>query len=278
MKRSSRHTIDSTREMIDRLRTQETVYKSAVDNLKMVFSRAFEADWDMVKQTKYLSKAHEDRTEDETALYFESPMEARHWYGKKFSKFLEELPESDFKDGAVSHRNRWRPLFTALEELKARQVKGRKPVEKKVVATRTQLRAICPCCFKQHAVKADRLVAHGYTLDYGFQNGTCSGAGKKHFGTEAGRDEAARMAENARSQGDAMLQASEDVLANPDKYTIRDYRARPIENPKAGHIKEHAQRISRNGEGLIRYAEEVTKLVENWVPADAVAVEVEITE
>lgn len=53
------------------------------------------------------------------------------------------------------------------------------------VETRIQLRGICPFCFKQQAVSASGvLAAHGYTLDYHFQNGACFGSGNVHYGHE----------------------------------------------------------------------------------------------
>lgn len=272
-----RHTLESVTATIDALTQQDTVYKVDVDAAKDELSRAY--DNARNEYGKHFTHAGQwqNLTEEERAV--DLPYEVRHLFGKKFSTTLVNAPDTNAMNVIRNIQEGFRPVYLKLQALIERQVKGRKPVEraKRVVGTRTQLRAICPCCFKQHAVKNDRLVAHGYTLYYGFQNGTCSGAGKKHFGTEAGRDEAARMAENARSQGEAMLQTSEDVLANPAKYTIRDYRARPIENPNAGHIKEHAQRIAHNGEGLIRYADEVANRVENWKPEDTVEVEVEVT-
>ncbi len=196
-----RHTIESTRETLTDLREQKTVYKVDVDALWNAFRTAFEQDWKLIQRVKHLDLPHGSPSEADTSLYFTAPNEVRHWFGNKFSKFLDELPSSDFKDSTIRHRHRWRPLYQTYLDLKARQIKGRKPAEpKKVVGTRTQMRAICPCCFKEHAVSGDTMVAHGYTLDYGFQNGTCRGAGKSHFGTVAGRVYTSELIKELRNE------------------------------------------------------------------------------
>lgn len=41
---------------------------------------------------------------------------------------------------------------------------------------------ICPVCTREQVVKNGKLVAHGYTIGYGFQNGSCFGSGKPHYG------------------------------------------------------------------------------------------------
>lgn len=274
-----RHTIETVRETIRALRAQETVYKVEVDDLKYAFNAAFEGNWKQVKDTKYLNTPHEDRSEVDGNLYFAAPFEVRHWYGKKFSKFLEEMPATEFKDSTVSHRNRWRPLFNALQDLIKRQVKGRKPAPKKeVIATRTQLRGICPCCFRQHALRNGRLVAHGYTLDYGFQNGTCSGADKMHFGTEEGRDVAKTNAADAAHRAEQINARMDRFEAGEEHVTVRlkDFRGmwQTVSNPTDSQKRRFIDAERGQARGYARYAEELDKMVVAWKPAEPVEVEV----
>ncbi|QJA43062.1 hypothetical protein [Phaeobacter phage MD18] len=277
MQRRSRHTIESTRELIAELRDQDPVYKTDVDRAKDVLNRAFEADWDIVRHTKHLDDPRSRALDSDSKLYFEAPYEVRHWYGKKFSKFLEELPCSEFRDATISHRNRWRPLFTALEELKARQIKGRKPVAKKVVGTRKQLRAICPCCFKQHAVKNDRLVAHGYTLDYGFQNGTCQGAGQPHFGTFEGVMFTQSLSRDIQHTITSLR--SRAVMAAKGKAKPMDRKTGlRIDNPTPAQVQAMIDRIETEIRHREYHVAQLQKMVDGWAYADPQEVEVEITE
>lgn len=276
-----RHTIETVRETIRALREQDMVYKAEVDALKTAFNRAFEGDWTTVKNTKYLTP-HKERLEEDCKLYYAAPFETRHWYGKKFSKFIEDMPTTEFKDATVSHRNRWRPLFNALQDLTKRQVKGRKPAPKKeVIATRTQLRGTCPCCFKQHALRKGEMVAHGYTLDYGFQNGSCHGTGSPHFGTEEGRNiaktnaaDAAHRESQINARMDRLEAGEEDVTV---RFIDRHNRWQTISNPTDTQQRRFIAQQRREAAGYARYAEELYKAVGAWKPVEPVEVEVEIT-
>lgn len=57
------------------------------------------------------------------------------------------------------------------------------------MSTRTQFRAVCPECFNEQAIKAGRMVDHGYTIpqDWHQRNGSCGGYNAPHFGTVEGR-------------------------------------------------------------------------------------------
>lgn len=48
--------------------------------------------------------------------------------------------------------------------------------------TRIQLRGICPVCGGEFATRYDRMVEHGYTIQHGFQSGSCHGVRKFHLG------------------------------------------------------------------------------------------------
>lgn len=278
-----KHTIETVRDAIAELRDKDTVYKVEVDLLKSHFNSAFEGDWKAVKDTKYLSIPHDDRSEIDGKLYFEAPYSVAHWYGKKFSKFLEGMTTTEFKDATVSHRNRWRPLWLALEELKARQVKGRRPAEtKKVIGTRTQLRATCPCCFNDQAVRGERLVAHGYTLDYDFQNGTCIGAGEMHFGTLEGKAFTMNLAADAMGHARDIEARATRFEKGEEHVTIRkqDYRGEwtTISNPTDRQKADFIAGMRREAEGYRRYAGMLNEAVMKWEAAEPREVEVEITE
>ncbi|MGL6123986.1 MAG: hypothetical protein ACRC1W_13460 [Shewanella sp.] len=49
---------------------------------------------------------------------------------------------------------------------------------------RVQLRGVCCVCARLHALKKDgvNMVNHGYTVEYGYFNGTCHGASNVHYG------------------------------------------------------------------------------------------------
>lgn len=55
--------------------------------------------------------------------------------------------------------------------------------------TKTQLRGICPACFREQATKRGRMVDHGYSIpqDWHQRTGSCYGVNAHHFGTPEGK-------------------------------------------------------------------------------------------
>lgn len=274
----ARYTLVTVTDTIEELRDKETVYKTEVDSLKYAFSHAFEADIKSIREQYTHSGKWQNLSEAESAVEGAMPYEARHWYGKKFSQILEEAPETAFVDAVRSHRNRWRPLFNAMQDLIKRQTKGRKPVEstKKVIGTRTQLRAICPACFKEHAVQNDRLVAHGYTLDYGFQNGTCRGAGKKHFGTTEGVQFTQDLIRQVRKEAETAAVRLEETKARTRRPL--DRKGAVIEVPTARQWAVTEAGYESAIRNITYHADMLQKMVDGWKLQDPVEVEVEVTE
>lgn len=276
----ARFTVPEMKQQLDELTQKETVYKTEVDLAKHHLARTYDAARTALGARFTHGGKWQDLSEEDNELMQALPFELRHMFGKKFSGKLDAHADTDVSRALRDTRSEFQPLFDTFEALKARQVKGRRPVEqtKKVIGTRTQLRAICSHCFKEHAVTGDKLVAHGYTLEYGFQNGTCSGAGVAHFGTEAGRDSAARRAGNVRAQGKAVLETAQQVAKGTSNIVVKDARGRPLENPTNRQRAAHAARLRENGMAMLAYADTVDTRVAHWTPAEPREVEVEVTE
>ena len=279
----ARHTFATASDTICKLDAQRDVYKVEVDEAKWALTHAFESDVKRAKEDTYLSIPHEDRSASDARLYFDAPYSMVHWYGKKWAKALGEAQDSALKSELIRIRDLYESTFQLLQSLAARQIKGRKPAPKKeVIATRTQLRAICPCCFRQQAVRNGRLVAHGYTLDYGYKNGECRGTGEMHFGTVEGRDVTKTLAADAYNQAIQLREQMDRYSKGEEHITLRRFDrvshqwvaiSYPTEQQKSDYIRERLW----DADGLMRYAGELRKHVENWVPVDPVEVQVEVT-
>lgn len=279
----ARYTFATASDTICKLDAQRDVYKVEVDEAKWALTHAFEADVRRAKEDTYLSIPHDDRSASDSRLYFDAPYSMVHWYGKKWAKGLAEAQDSALKAELIRIRDLYESTFQLLQGLAARQIKGRKPVVKEVVATRTQLRAICPCCFREQAVQGTRMVAHGYTIEYGFQNGNCAGRGKPHFGTEEGREITRGTADALRQMAVDRGQLSEAIAAGEADVFRREYRngkyvPTKVENPSDYARKEYAQTVAWQAEQIMRNAHELDKAVANWKPKDPVEVQVEVTK
>lgn len=278
----ARYTRDEMLQKLKDLTAQDVVYKVEVDDAKYHLGNVYDrAKYSLGEEFTHAGK-WQALTEVENAI--DLPYSLQHLFGKKFLKSLEDaitkVGRTAYLD-AVGHMvSEMSPLNTMMQALIARQVKGRRPQEPKtIIGTRTQLRAICPCCFRQHAVdEAGRMVAHGYTLEYGYQNGTCSGHRKPHFGTVEGRTITEQTAE--RSINDAgMIEKNADVIeADPTGHTIRDSRGHPIEKPTIRDVKLQIERMRYSARQRRSYAAFLNQQVAQWKPADPVEVTVDITE
>jgi hypothetical protein len=274
-----RYTHEKLDAEIATLQAQDPVFKVDVDEVKRPLSVVYGNERDVL-MSLWIAE-YRDGTDDEaqSALYHDLPFELRHLYGKKYQKLIADTPEGKMRAAIVEMAERMRPRFDAVQELIARQQKGRKPsAPKKVIDTRTQLRAVCPCCFRQHAVRGPSgvLVNHGYTLGYGFQNGNCTGAGAPHFGSEAGRDWTANYARRLREMAEAARTHATKIEAG--EAPVTNHRGRRIEEPDEHQRRSAARRAREEGTQMDNVAAQREELVKNWKAAEPVEVEVEITE
>lgn len=71
------------------------------------------------------------------------------------------------------------PAAEALQAAKGRVLKARKPstTPRKTPERTIENTGTCPCCGQNVKLNAGRLVAHGYTIRWGFQSGNCFAVG-----------------------------------------------------------------------------------------------------
>lgn len=150
--------------------------------------------------------------------------------------------------------------------------------------TRTQLRATCPHCFAAQAIrKSGALVQHGYTRPQHWHSneGTCRGAGAPHFGTEAGRDYTARLAEKLDAQAAQADETAQQVLdGTAPVMTTKRLATRLVmevvkENPTASDRERYAAVLRQRAHHARLGANELRIKVAQWQPLAPVAVQVE---
>lgn len=153
------------------------------------------------------------------------------------------------------------------------------------IETRTQLRASCPHCFATQAIRATgRLVAHGYTRPSNWHSneGTCRGAGAMNFGTEAGRDYTAKLAERLDTQAIHADETAIAVLAGASAVMVlervsgrRLYMEVVKGNPTESDRARYAAQLTRSAANLRTGAVELRAAVAAWQPVEPKAVVVE---
>lgn len=152
--------------------------------------------------------------------------------------------------------------------------------------TRTQLRATCPHCFAAQAItKHGRLVNHGYTRPQHWHSneGTCRGAGAPHYGTEAGRDYTAQLADTLDKQAaHADATAAEVVAGTSPVMTTKRLATRLVmqvvkEDATAQDRVRYAAQLNATAAQLRLGANELRIKVAQWQPLAPVAIEVEVS-
>lgn len=268
--------------LIDDLKSAPEAYKVDVDLAKLRLSRAYEIESNKISEQfthagKYLELSSEEREID-------VPYDLRGLFSKKLDKALKAAPDTPYIQAIRDLRDKLTDPHEDLKNLIANQVKGRKPDtrEREVIGTKKQMRADCACCFKQHAVKGDTLVNHGYDLKLGFQNDTCNGAGRPHFGTPEGRDLAAGWAQQFKELAAKAEKRAAGVLSG-DQDTYERVRRNgnwimaKVENPESYQRRQFANQLKSEAKAYLRAAENYDQAVQNWQPKEPVEVTVEQT-
>ena len=154
-----------------------------------------------------------------------------------------------------------------------------------MTTTKTQQRAICPACFAQQAIrKGGALVPHGYTRPQHWHSnvGTCTGAGRQHFGTEAGRDYTselvARLREGARHTDDDAANVIAGTASVMQRERIKGTRVvtmKAMENPTAHDRKFYAQQLTATAAQMRAQADDLDANVRAWQPVAPITVAAE---
>jgi hypothetical protein len=136
------------------------------------------------------------------------------------------------------------------------------------MSKRIQRRATCSVCGADQAVKGDRIVDHGFNLDFNFRNGTCPGAGISHFGTVEGRDYLAKQVR----YNESVLATKENELSKiPVKpvwgFTIKDTKGTG-EFAKQYQLEQAIRQVSF-------FLKHSTPRLDGWVTKDAVEHKIE---
>ena len=112
-------------------------------------------------------------------LYFEMPDGLHNFPSRKFTGLVEACTDTEMRATAEALIATWKPVADKIKTVKPMIIKGRKP---STTPRRTPERTIentgtCSCCGRNVKLKAGKIVAHGYTVRYGWQMGNCFGVG-----------------------------------------------------------------------------------------------------
>jgi hypothetical protein len=274
---------DEALEALEALDAREKVFKVEVEELKYSVIRVFEKERDAVKDKYVFAGRYQNLTRAERDIDLAMPYELRHWMGSKFEKAIDKANRdtggTEFLSAIMNLKASWSLPHIVLQRLIGKAVSGRRPVERtrKVIGERPQLRATCPCCFRQQAISGDCMVDHGFQLKWEQRNGSCSGVRQPHFGTVGGRMFAESLAANYRRQAEQTRKTADAVMRG--EVQIRDRKTlKFIEAPTEAQLKRHASDLLGDAQMMEITARQLEVFVAKWEEKEPVTVMVEVFE
>lgn len=157
----------------------EVIYNVDFVELKSQLNRLIDKA-DRAAHDAYLAAARGNRERDVLMdAYYGSPM--AHTL-KSFAKKLPATAPAELMPALTLWRQMvvdFTPAAEALQAAKGRVLKARKPsaTPRKTPERTIENTGTCPCCGQNVKLNAGRLVAHGYTIRWGFQSGNCFAVG-----------------------------------------------------------------------------------------------------
>jgi len=263
------HTRFDILEMIDTAIENGIIYNVDYKDLKDAVNRKLEEGYRAAVTKPYLEGLHERNEEISPemseALYYSGYPQAHTLNARDKGITKLEKTEGDhwMVKAAREYLELVRPVIEKLVIIKGLVVKGRKPsTDPRKTPERTlENTGTCSVCGRNVKLKFGNIVDHGYTVQYGFQEGNCHGVGYEPLEiSPRGAVAYIRALESHKaSQEDALIDAIEaaTVLAETQK---------PFEDNRV-------QRLIRNAphsiESSIRHLtadiKMYTKIVNEWV-------------
>lgn len=178
---AARYTYDQLLQQIAAHKAAGMIWNQEHESLKYNIAAAFEAERNEFKSGDFMERVRnsDDRESVENQLYWAYPFEARH-AGAGLKKIAKLDPANADVIRFTALMNRWKALADAQAELKPLIVKGRKPSTEpsKTPARTLDHTGTCAICGRNVKLsEGGKIVAHGYTIRYGYQQGNCFGVG-----------------------------------------------------------------------------------------------------
>ena len=166
--------------------TAEVIYNVDFEETKGRLNRLIEKRHDEV-QKLYLALIHADSNGRQIGDEFLTNVYYGHPMAHTMKAFVKRIPKSvparaqHIVDACHALVAEFTPACEALAAAKTRVIKARKP-SGKVFATPERTidnTGTCACCGMNVKLNGGKIVAHGYTIRWGFQSGNCFGVGYK---------------------------------------------------------------------------------------------------
>ena len=236
-----------------------TIYNVDFKSWKDYANRGYEkAVSEKVRSPFFHCGEYENRTERERDIENAVPYGLHQFPSKKLLKLIEGANETPMVSAVVELIATWKPVSDTVKALKPMVVMGRKPSTDPRKTPERTLENTGTCAVCEMNVKLDKgqhIVAHGYTIRWGFQSGNCHGVRFKAFELSS---------EGAISWKDHLERALEIALENVEMMPAL------IATETDAKTKRDLQQGLANNKATVRFAPaDITRLekrITNWEP------------
>ena len=179
------HTRIDILEMIDSAIDAGMIYNVDYKDVKEAANRKLEAGYRAAVVQPYLEGLHnrgEEISPEMSEILYYSGYPQAHTLNAR-DKGITKLEKTDPNHWMVKAAREYlelvRPVIEKLVIIKGTVVKGRKPSDKPRLTPERTLEntGTCSVCGRNVKLKGGKIVDHGYTIRYGFQEGNCFGVG-----------------------------------------------------------------------------------------------------
>lgn len=230
-------------------------YKSWKDYANRGYENAVSAK---VRSPFFHCGEYENRTERERDIENAVPHGLHQFPSKKLLKLIEGANETPMVSAVIELIATWKPVSDTVKALKPMVVMGRKPSTDPRKTPERTLENTGTCSVCEMNVKLDKgqhIVAHGYTIQWGFQSGNCHGVRFKAFELSS---------EGAISWKDHLERALEIALENAEALPAL------IAAETDAKMKRDLQQGLANNKATVRFAPadiaRLEKKIATWEP------------
>lgn len=177
----ARITFDELNTTLDQFIDAGAIYNVDYQHLKTyVGSRGLDSAISKLREEYTYAGKYQDRTDDEMDLIESLTNSIVQFPTKKTQKLLGSMDHVGSTAAVSELVEKWKPVADKFRALKPLIVKGRKPAETpRTTPVRTlENTGTCSCCGKNVKLSTDgKIVNHGFTIKWGFRQGSCYGTG-----------------------------------------------------------------------------------------------------
>lgn len=270
----ARYSFEEINEILDAAIQTGVIYNVDFNEVKDRASRLLDDEAKAIRAPFFHNGEFKNRTQTESDVdECMICISATQFPSKKMVKLMGQIEPTEFASRTQALIDRWSPVKDKLAKAKTFIVKGRKPsTDPRKTPERTlENTGTCACCGQNVKMNGGKIVHHGFTIYYGFRNGSCIGVGYEPVevspeGIRAVlRALSAHKVQLVKAQKGLYDGATIRVMTN-DRRNPRLIEIKPEDRGYAMTLRSQQAKINHDIEMTDREIVATEKRIEDWKP------------